>query len=67
MLDTECTTNKPGHCPHGKDSLLTMQTLNEELIAESEVHPGRTLGLCPGEAGIGPVLCGVHLARALAK
>lgn len=44
-----------------------MQTLKEELRAESEVHPGRTLGLCPGGAGIGSVLCGAHPVNALAK
>lgn len=57
LLHTECTTNKPGHCPLRKDSLLTTRMLSKELRAESEVHSRRILGLYPGDAEIGLVLC----------
>lgn len=64
-LHTECTTNKPGHCPLRKDSLLTTRTLSKELRAESEVHSGRILGLYPGDAEIGLVLCRAHFILTL--
>lgn len=64
-LDTECTTNKPGHGPPRKGSLLTTRTLSKELRAESEVHSGRILGLYPGDAEIGLVLCRAYLLLTL--